>query len=250
VNKLSSEVGKLLKKGQYNEALQKASKVALDDIKNGRLHEDLVIEWRVHRRDKELMPKEVAYQDEAIQRFMKRNKGNKSLGKALAHYKLGLLYENMSPGWFKMNVKRLEEAIGEYDKALSLFPDFAPALFRKGSVYSALEKLEEALKSYVEAGETDSQFCEAFFFQGVLHTVLGDWDKAVKSYKKAVAIDNDNAAAHTNMGLIYMRKEEYELAEKEFEEVLRILPNHSAAKKNLLLAKSRKEKHRQKIASE
>lgn len=241
---MSSEVSKLLKKGLYNEALKAASKVVLDDIKHKRLHEDLVIEWRVSRRDKELMPKEVAYQDEAIQRFMERNKGNRSLRKALAHYKLGLLYESMSPGWFKMNVKRLEEAIGEYDKALSLFPDFASALFRKGSVYSAQDKLEEALKNYVEAGEADPQFCEAFFFQGILHTVLGDWDKAVKSYKKAVAIDNDNAAAHNNMGLIYLHKEKYELAEKEFEEVLRILPKHSATKKNLLLAKKRKEKHR------
>ena len=146
VNKLSSEVSKLLKKGQYNEALQKASKIALEDIKHKRLHEDLVIEWRVRRRDKELMPKEVAYQDEAIQRFMERNRGNKSLGKALAHYKLGLVYENMSAGWLKMNVQRLEEAIGEYDKALSLFPDFASALFRKGHVYSTQEKFEEVLR--------------------------------------------------------------------------------------------------------
>jgi len=237
---LSSEVGKLLKGEQYNKALKEASKVVLDDIKHGRLHEDLVIQWRVHRRDKELMPKELAYQDEAIQRFIDRNRGNESLKKALAHYKLGLLYENMSPGWFKPKVKRLEEAIGEYDKALSLFPNFASALFRKGSVYSAQDKFEEALKSYVEAGEADPQFCEAFFFQGVLYVVLGDWDKAVESYKKAVAVDNDIAAAHVNMGLIYMHMEKYKLAEREFEEVLRIVPNHQRAKKNLQIAKSKK----------
>lgn len=237
---MSSEVSKLLKKKRYDEALQKASTVVLDDIRHGRLHEDLVIQWRVPARAKELMPKEVAYQDEAIQRFMNRNRGDESLDKALAHYKLGLLYENMSSGWLKMNVRQLEEAIREYDKALSLFPDFACALFRKGGIYSAQKRFEEALKNYLEAGKADPKFCEAFFFQGITYKILGDLDRAMESYKKAVALDENNAAAHNNMGLICYYKKEYELAEREFEEVLRIFPNNPMGKKNLLAARSRK----------
>jgi tetratricopeptide (TPR) repeat protein len=237
---MSLEINKLLKNKQYDEALQAVSTTVLDDIRQRRLHKDLVIQWRAPERAKQLMPKEVAYQDEAIQRFMDKNRGNESLIKALAHHKLGLVYENMAQGWLGISTARLEEATREYDKALSLFPDFACALFRKGAILSAQKKLEEALKNFVQAGEADPKFCEAFFFQGITYKILNNFDKALESYKKTVALDPDNAAAHNNMGLIHIYKKEYDLAEKEFEEVLRIFPNHPTGTKNLNAAKSMK----------
>ncbi|RLG60122.1 hypothetical protein DRN86_03210 [Candidatus Geothermarchaeota archaeon] len=238
---MSSDISKLLRKNRYEEAFKKAIEGVFDDVRNRRLHRNLVIQWRVPRKYKKFMPKEMEYQDESLERFVSKNKDNELLAKALTHYKLGLIYENLSKGWFGIKTDQLEKALDEYDKALSLFPDFACALFRKGAIYSILRKFDKALESFIKAGEADPLFCEAFFFQGNIYTIMGDLDRALESYKRAVEIDKDNAAAHNNMGLIYYYRREYKLAEKAFREVLRIFPNHPVIMKYVMDIKSRLE---------
>ena len=45
-------------------------------------------------------------------------------------------------------LKRLDEALASYDRALSLRPDYAEALYNRGNALHELKRFEEALASY------------------------------------------------------------------------------------------------------
>jgi len=209
---------------RYEEALEGAYTACIHDLEDRSLHKNLILRFLVP----DLMPKEGEYQDEAIQRSIEKNKDDPRLRVALSHYKLGLVYENG---------KRFNDAIKEYDKALSVFPNFTSALLRRGMIYDFSKNTKRALSDFLKAGEVDPQFSLAFFDQGLCYKRLKKRDEALESYKKCVALDPDNAAAHNNMGLIYIDKRDFENAEKEFNEILRIFPNHPTGLRNLELAR-------------
>ena len=48
-------------------------------------------------------------------------------------------------------LKRFEEALASYDRALKVRPDFAEALFNRGDTLHELGRFEEALASYDRA---------------------------------------------------------------------------------------------------
>jgi len=209
-----------------DEALEAAATACLYDIETGGLHEDLVLIFPVP----DLMPQERKYLDEAIKRFVERHEGDARLKEALAHYKLGLIYERG---------QKFKDATKEYDTTTSLLPDFASALLRRGMIYDLSKKIKRALRDFEAAGEADPQLPLAFFDQGLCYKRLKKRDEALESYKKCIALDPDNAAAHNNMGLIYIDKRDFESAAREFEEILRIFPNHPTGLKNLERARSK-----------
>jgi len=211
---------------KYDEALKAASQACMYDIDDGNLHKDLILRYLVP----DLMPNEREYQDEAIRRFMEKQKDDPKLEEALGHYKLGLIYENRT---------KFKDATKEYDKAVSILPGFASAYLRRGMIHDFSKKLKKALEDFLKVGEADPQFTLAFFDQGLTYKRLKKRDEALESYKKCVALDPDNAAAHCNMGLIYSDRRDFENAEREFKEILRIFPDHPTGLKNLELARSK-----------
>jgi tetratricopeptide (TPR) repeat protein len=211
---------------KHEEALEAAYTACVYDIEGGSLHKDLLIRFIVP----DLMPKESEYQDKAVRRFIEKHRDEPKLKDALSHYKLGLICEN---------ARKLKEAAGQYEKAVSLLPGFASAHLRRGMLHELSKKRKKALQCYLKAGEADPLFPLAFFDQGLMYKQLNKRDEALESYKKCVALDPDNAAAHNNMGLIYSDRRDFENAVKEFEEILRILPNHPTGVKNLELARSK-----------
>ena len=211
---------------KYDEALEAAYTVLVNDLDDGSLHKNLLLRFPVP----DLLPKESEYQDEAVERFIEKRNGDPRLKEALSHYKLGLIYENG---------RKFKDAIKEYNKALSIIPNFSSALLRRGRMYDFLRKVKRALGDFLKAGEADHQFTLAFFNQGLCYKRLKKRDEALESYRRCVALDPDNAAAHNNMGLIYIDKRDFENAEREFREILRIFPNHPTALRNLEFAKKR-----------
>jgi tetratricopeptide (TPR) repeat protein len=214
---------------KYDEALEAAYTACTYDLECGILHQDLVLRFMVP----DLMPREAEYQDDAMKRFVQQHEDDARLKEALSHYKLGLIYERG---------QKFKEAKAEYDKALSVFPDFSCALLRRGYIHDFSKKVKQALADFRMAGEADPQFTLAFFDQGLCYKRLRKPDLALESYQRCAALDADLAAAHNNMGLIYIDRRDFESAEREFSELLRIHPDHPTGVRNLELA--RKERGR------
>jgi tetratricopeptide (TPR) repeat protein len=208
---------------KYDEALEASYVACMYQLEAGTLHKDLL----AHYPSTDMMPKESVYLDEAMGRFVGKYEGATKLKDALAHYKLGLICEN---------ARKLKEAKKEYDKAISMFPDFAPAYLRRYYMHQVSKKWKDALKDMVKAGEADDQFTMAFFAQGLMYKHLKKRDKALDSYERCLALDPDNAAAHQNIGNIYMDRRDFENAKREYHEVLRLYPDHPSALKNLEMA--------------
>ena len=208
---------------KYDEALEASYTACVYELDSGMLHKDLLI----HYPSTDMMPNERAYLDEAMERFIGKHEGDTGLKDALAHYKLGLICEN---------AMKLKEARKEYDRAIPMFPDFAPAYLRRYYLHQASKKWKNALNDLLKAGEVDNKFTMAFFGQGLLYKHLKKRDKAFESYKRCLALDPDNAAAHQNIGNIYMDRRDFENAKREYHEVLRLRPDHPSALNNLEMA--------------
>ncbi|MFP5273801.1 tetratricopeptide repeat protein, partial [Coleofasciculus sp.] len=102
--------------------------------------------------------------------------------------------------WFKRgfclsHLKRYEEALVSYDKAIELNPNDAPAWVIRGGVLYKLERYEEALVSYEKAIELNPNYAPAWGLRGgvlILGGVLNNlerYQEALVSYDKVIELD-------------------------------------------------------------
>ena len=75
----------------------------------------------------------------------------------------------------------------------------------RGNRYAKLGQLDTAISDYEKALSIKPDYAEAHYNLGFSHHRLGQLDAAVRSYKKVVAIKPDCAEAHNNkiLSVIY-----------------------------------------------
>ena len=66
-----------------------------------------------------------------------------------------------------MELKRLEEALASYDKAIALKPDYAEAFNNRGIALRQLKRFDEALASYDKAIALKPDYADAFNNRGI-----------------------------------------------------------------------------------
>jgi tetratricopeptide (TPR) repeat protein len=114
-------------------------------------------------------------------------------------------------------LKRYEEAITSYDKALEIKPDYHEAWNNRGIALRKLGRYEEAIASYDKALEIKPDFHQAWYNRGYALRKLGRSEEAIASYDKALEIKPDDHQAWDNRGyaLIYLGRYEEALASCE-----------------------------------
>ena len=70
-------------------------------------------------------------------------------------------------------LKRLDEALASYDRALGIKPDYAEALYNRGNALSDLKRLDEALASYDRALVIKPDYAEALNNRGLFSKTCG-----------------------------------------------------------------------------
>ncbi|ACH93164.1 tetratricopeptide repeat protein [Borrelia duttonii] len=95
------------------------------------------------------------------------------------HYKLGII---------KFKLKKYEESLQAFDKAISLNPQHKKAYTNKGTSLIALNKPQQAIKEFEKAIAIDQNYDNAYYKKGIAEEQDNDKQNAFISFKKAYEI--------------------------------------------------------------
>jgi tetratricopeptide (TPR) repeat protein/S1-C subfamily serine protease len=129
-------------------------------------------------------------------------------------------------------IKRYQEAIDSYSRAIALNSDFAAAYNNRGNTYDALKQYDKALTDYNKAIALNSDDTMAYYNRGVTYSALKQYDKALADYNKAIALNPDFAMAYPNRGVTYSALKQYDKALTDFNKAITLNPDYARAYSN------------------
>ena len=120
---------------------------------------------------------------------------------------------------------QIDEAAGQYRRAIELKPDWAQAWSNLAVTDAALERFAAAIPNFERALALDPKHFEAQIGYAISLDGLGDFLGAEKHYEKALAIRSDFGGVYYNLGYLYQKQGLYVEAAEQYEEAVRRLPN-------------------------
>jgi len=133
--------------------------------------------------------------------------------------------------WFKQGVDldrigRYEEALGLYDKAIEINPQYAQAWYNKGVALDRLGKYEEALDAFDRAIKMNPRYA---LVRALDLVRIGKDKEALDAYDKAIEINPQYAQAWYNKGVALDRLGKYEEALDAFIQAVNAEPRYARA---------------------
>jgi len=134
------------------------------------------------------------------------------------------------------NRGRFDEAIEHYEKALELQPDFAKAHNNLGAALANRGRLDEAIGHCEKALELQPDLAEVHYNLGNALRSQGRSDEAIGHYEKALKLQPDFAEAHHNLGVALANRGRFDEAIGHYEKTLELQPDLAEAHNNLGVA--------------
>jgi tetratricopeptide (TPR) repeat protein len=128
-----------------------------------------------------------------------------------------------------MDKNDFEAAVAPLQKVLAEKPEFAYAHFQLAYVYTALKRIEDARGEYERAISLDPKMGEAYFNLGILFMYKPDFPAAVAALRKAVELMPGKPEVLYELAVAQNRSLDDEGAEESFETLLRLNPDHYVA---------------------
>jgi Flp pilus assembly protein TadD len=94
---------------------------------------------------------------------------------------------------------KLDEALLEFQQAVTLDPSHAAAQVNLAFTYDRLNRTDEAIAAYKKSAELDPRNSTVYSNLGVLYDKRGLHDEAIASFEEALRIDPANATAIKNL---------------------------------------------------
>jgi len=129
-------------------------------------------------------------------------------------------------------LRRLDEALASYDRTIALKPDHAEAYNNRGIVLFELNRLDDALVSCEKAIALKSDYAEAYSNRGNTLYALKRLDEALASYDRAVALRPNLVDAHSNRGNTLNDLGRVEEALASCDKAIALNPNYPGAYNN------------------
>jgi tetratricopeptide (TPR) repeat protein len=129
-------------------------------------------------------------------------------------------------------LRRFEEALAAYDRALALRPNYAEALFNRAVTLQALARFEEALATYGRALALRPDHVEALCNRGVVLEKLGRFAEALTSYDRALAARPTFVEALGNRGNALAALGRRAEALASYDRALEVRPDHAEVLSN------------------
>jgi tetratricopeptide (TPR) repeat protein len=106
-----------------------------------------------------------------------------------------------------------------------------------GNIYIDLRRLDDAIDEYQKALRLSPNFADIITQLGIAYREKGQYDDAIKQFSKAKEVNPRYMLARLHLGLAYYSHGFYGLAEEEWQEALKIDPNHAAIRTYLNFVK-------------
>ena len=160
---------------------------------------------------------------------------------APAHYHWGnalmsVLYEKEQDPEKKTNY--LNQAIIEYQTAISIYPQYADAILHVGDAFNKLGDVNKAI-TYIEEYNAMMQYSRPDMLQYLaqLYNQSGQLDKGIVFYKAIVRQGSaSNAELYYAIGQFYNKKQDYAQAIVYLDSCLQLQPNNLQALNNMIIA--------------
>lgn len=144
----------------------------------------------------------------------------------IGHFKLGI---------FLFGDGMLEEAVAEFEKALSLGPKNITTYRNLARAYLRLNRADEAIKLWQKGIEKNPQNADMYFGLASLYFRVGELNEAIEKLNIAIDIVKNEfdisplIQYYKTLGLIYYKLERYEEAMKTAEDVINMDTRDSEA---------------------
>jgi tetratricopeptide (TPR) repeat protein len=127
------------------------------------------------------------------------------------------------------NLGRLDEALADLDQTIALRPDFVEAFNNRANVLKDLQRLDAALADYDRAIALKPDNADAFNNRGNLHKLLEQPDQALLDYEKAIALKPDYAEAFYNHGTMLCDLGRFAAALRQLSRAIECRPGYAEA---------------------
>ncbi|MBW2389484.1 MAG: tetratricopeptide repeat protein [Deltaproteobacteria bacterium] len=135
-------------------------------------------------------------------------------------------------------VGRVDEAIGEFRKAVALHAGNALAVHNLGALLAGRGDLTAAESNYRQALEINPKYVQAHFNLARTLLEIGDPDSAIESFGRGLAIEPRHAEVYNELGEIHATRREWASAIKNYETALGLQPGFDRARRNLERARA------------
>ncbi len=167
-----------------------------------------------------------------------RHSRNNELTEAMADY-LKALNWDPDRGELHFEVGHTELSNGNYDRAVEEFQRSLKTLnseliyYHMANAYARKGMSEEAIGYYEKAIAIEPDFSRAHANLGNVHAREGRWEQALRHYETAIGYDTDEIGARLNLANYWFQKGDREKAIGFWEDILEIDPENKEARAHL-----------------
>jgi tetratricopeptide (TPR) repeat protein len=126
-----------------------------------------------------------------------------------------------------------DEAIGLYEQAIRLKPDYAAAHNNLGVALGQIGQIDEAIRHFQKAIQFKPDYADAYNNLGGNLSTKGQLDEAIRQLQEALRLRPDYADARNNLGIAFGQKGQLDEAIRQYQEAVRLKPDHAQAHYNL-----------------
>lgn len=127
------------------------------------------------------------------------------------------------------DLKRYEDALNAYKKAIDIKPDYLEAWTGRGKTLYDLKRYKEALEAYDKAIQIQTDVLEAWTGRGYVLDSLQRPKDAIDSFDKALQIKFDYPEAWNGKGNALINSQRYEEAIASYDKALQFKPDYYEA---------------------
>ena len=135
------------------------------------------------------------------------------------------------------------EAIEDFNRAIELYPEYAPVYNNRGNVLLAIGAVREAIKDFDRAIVLAPGYAAAFSNRAGAHARLAQPEPAFLDYSRAISLVPGNAAALTGRGRVHLEAFRPQAAIRDLSRAVTADARFSAAYRSRAEAKMQLEKY-------